>query len=391
ERVTAVEPNDEPAFVPAPSAPPSNTPTLELGDRKQQLAWVSIASAALVFLCLQPAANAFREAPASQSAALVAYQEGVALLDQDPHTADLVRGAPATVTRAIERLEFSVAADPGSARAWAKLAEAYDYAFPYSGRDPAEDGRRAEAAARRAVVLDDRYAEGHHMLALVLYMIRWDFPAAEREYRRALELDPRNIYAAVEYADLLRETGRVQQAADLIRKSRALNPGLPALASKEAEIHLDLGHPDAAIAAANAALALNRSYVRAEVWLGHAQEQKGNVQAAMQHYEHVLAVDPTDRRALPAYGYLLARMGQAQRAEAVALRLEKINANVRNCAFQVAVVYAGLRRNDVALNWLEQAWRTHQVHFPFARVEARFRELHNEPRFRALIARVPVT
>lgn len=357
--------------------------------KQQQIAWISIASAALIFLCLQPA-KAHREPP-SHSAAVVAWQEGVALLQQDPHAARADRGAPEIVTRAIERLELAVASDPEFAPAWATLAEAYDYAFPYVGRDPTEDARRAEAAARRSVVLDDHFAEGRHMLALILFMIKWDFPAAEREYRRTLELDPRNVYAAVEYADLLRETGRVADAAALIRKSRALLPALPQLAAKEAEIHLDLGHADAAIAAANSALALNRSYTRAEVWLGQAQEQKGNHQLALKHYEHALAVDHLDRRALPAYGYLLARLGETERAEQVAKQLEGMNQNVRNCAFQVAVVYAGLRRYDVALDWLETAWRTHQVHFPFARVEPRFRELRDNPRFKALIARVPVT
>jgi hypothetical protein len=84
-------------------------------------------------------------------------------------------------------------------------------------------------------------------------------------------------------------------------------------------------------------------------------------------------------------------MGQTERAEQIAKQLEDMNGNVRNCAFQVAVVYVGLRRYDVALDWLEKAWRTHQVHFPFARVEPRFRELHDKPRFKELIARVPVT
>lgn len=358
--------------------------------RRQQLAWVGIASAALAFLCLQ-SASASRRAAVPPDQAVVAWQEAVALLQQDPHAAQSERGAPATLTRAIERLEFSVAADPNFAPAWATLAEAYDYAFPYFGRDPAEDGRRAEAAARRAIALDGQLAEGHHMLALVLFMIRWDFPAAEREYRRTLELDPRNVYALIEYADLLRLTGRVQPAADLIRKGRALLPALPQLAAKEAEISLDLGHPDAAIAAAKDALASNRSYLRAEVWLGQAEEQKGNVEAALGHYRHVLEIDPSERRALPAYGYLLARTGQTERAEQIVRQLEGTNADIRNCAFQVATVYLGLRRYELAHQWLERAWKTHQVHFPFARIDQRFGELRQDSRFRALLAKVPVT
>jgi hypothetical protein len=94
-----------------------------------------------------------------------------------------------------------------------------------------------------------------------------------------------------------------------------------------------------------------------------------------------------NRRALPAYGYLLARSGQGDRAREVAKQLEHIHANVRNCAFQIAVVYAGLREEERALDWLERAWRTHQVHFPFVTVEHRFRDLRKHPRFRGMLTR----
>jgi tetratricopeptide (TPR) repeat protein len=225
------------------------------------------------------------------------------------------------------------------------------------------------------------------MLGLVQYMLKWDFEPAEASYRRALALDPNNVYAAIEYADLLRETGRAVQAAELIRKSRALLPGLPQLAWKEAEIHLDFGHPDAAIAAANEALQLNRNYVRAYIVLGMAEEMKGDTASALARYEYVLSLDPLDRRGLPAYGYLLARTGQTERAREILQRLETLNATRRNCAFQVAVVYAGLGDDDRALDWLERAWRTRQVHFPFAVVEPRLRDLRKHPGFRELIAK----
>jgi tetratricopeptide (TPR) repeat protein len=191
----------------------------------------------------------------------------------------------------------------------------------------------------------------------------------------------------VELADILRENGRFQEAADLVRQSRALLPALPQLATKEAEIHLDLGRPQAAIAAANAALQLRRDFLRAYIALGMADESLGNAKSALARYEYVLTVDQYDRRALPAYGYLLARTGQHGRAKEIAERLEWITTNVRNCAFQVAVVYAGLGEHDRALDWLERAWRTRQMHFPFAAVEPRFRDLRENPRFRELLAR----
>lgn len=364
-------------------------PVLELasppvGRRGRTLAWTTVAVVMLAVLSIRVAGAWRSGGPHPEAAA--SFQEAVALMAQDPHVGQAERGAPPTLLRAIERLELAVAKDPGFARAWATLAEAYEYAFAYVGRDPGEDARRAEAAARRAVAIDPDLSAGHHMLGLIQMMIKWDFPAAEISYRRALELDPRNVYAAVEYADLLRETGRATQAAELIRRSRALLPALPPLAWKEAEIHLDLGHPDAAITAANAALQLKRTYTRAYIPLGMAEEMKGDTTSALARYEYVLSLDPFDRRALPAYGYLLARAGQTARAMQVLERLKLMNAIRRNCAFQVAVVYAGLGDHERALDWLERAWRTRQVHFPFAVVEPRFRCLRDEPRFQRLLS-----
>ena len=106
--------------------------------------------------------------PLRNPEAVAAWQEGNDLLDLDPHTAVSDRGIPATLQRALERYEFAVARDPGFARAWASLAEAYDYAAAYVGRDANQDESRAEAAARRAVALDSKSAAGYAILGLTL-------------------------------------------------------------------------------------------------------------------------------------------------------------------------------------------------------------------------------
>jgi tetratricopeptide (TPR) repeat protein len=141
---------------------------------------------------------------------------------------------------------------------------------------------------------------------------------------------------------------------------------------------------------------LKRTYLRAYVALGTIYEAKGDFASALSQYRHVLDVNPSYRRGIPAYGYLLARTGQTDRARArvISAQLERANTTVRNVAFQVAVVYAGLGEDDLALDWLERAWRTRQAHFPFAAAESRLRRFHQNPRFRELLSRIglkPVT
>jgi tetratricopeptide (TPR) repeat protein len=223
------------------------------------------------------------------------------------------------------------------------------------------------------------------MLGLVLFSMRWDFTAAEKEYRRTIELDPRSVYAIVEYADLLRDTGRTEQAAAEVRKARALLPMVPVLAVKEAEIQLDQKQPDGAIQTANGALRMNRDYLRANVVLGMAWEAKRDFEKALSEYQTVLTVSPHDRRALPALGYLLGTLGRRTEAQAVATKLEDLTGRLRNMAYQVGVVYAGLGDSERALDWLERAYQTRQALVPFMAVDYRLKRLRDSPRFRAIL------
>jgi tetratricopeptide (TPR) repeat protein len=337
--------------------------------------------------------DAARDVTAARAAqvdpeALAAWREGNELLRHDPHSGLSEHGMPRMLARAIERYEVAVARSPAFARGWASLAEGYEYASAFVGRNQAEDTRRAEEAARRAISLEPGLPEGHAMLAMVLFYLRWDFAGAEAAYRRAIELDPRAAWAIVEYVDLLRETHRLGEAASEIRRARMLQPALPVLAVKEAEVLLDQGRAEEAIAAATAAIGLKHDSRRAYVVLGMAREASGEPEQALPHYQRALEMNPQDRRALPALGYLLGRLGRRDEARAVLRTLGEINDRVRSCAYQIAVVHVGLGEHDHALSWLERAVDRRQMHAPFMVVESRFRDLRSHPRFRALVERL---
>jgi tetratricopeptide (TPR) repeat protein len=372
-----------------PSAP--RRPTLRERVLIASRSWMTVAFCGLLVVMWMATGNARVSDVLTESShpeAVAAWQEGVELLRQDPNSAVTDGGMPPTLGRAIDRYEFAVARDPRFAKAWASLAEAYDYASVYVGRDRDEDARRAESAARRAVALDTNLPSGHAMLGLVHYCLRFDFKAAEIEYRRAIELDPRSTYAVIEYSDLLRQTGRLDEAEAQIRKARALQPGLPVLAVKQAEIQLGRKQPDAAIVTLNEALRLRHDVRRAHVALGVAWEAKGDLERALSFYRQALVMNPQDRRALPALGYVLGVMGRRDEALAVGRQLEDMNARVRNCAFQVAVVYAGLGEHEKAIDWLERAWRTKQSAAPSMAIEYRFEPLRQHPRFRAILEQI---
>jgi tetratricopeptide (TPR) repeat protein len=388
ERTSAAHPAPAPALL---NTPPDVVPAAKSRSSSVLTAsrsWVPFAVSG-VLAVVWFATNNVRVSDATarepHPEALVAWKEGTDLLNQDPNSAVTEKGMPPTLERAIERYEFAVARSPSFTKGWASLAEAYDYASAYIGRNREEDASRAEAAARKAIALDRNLAGGHAMLGLALFGLRFDFKGAEASYRRAIELDPRSTYAIIEYTDLLRATGRLDEAEEQIRKARVLQPGLPVLAVKQAEVQLDRKQPDAAIVTVTEALRLRHDVRRAHVVLGAAWEAKGDMERALSCYRQALGMNPQDRRALPALGYALGVMGRKQEAQAVARQLESMHASVRLCAFQVATVYSGMGEYEKAIEWLERTAQSKQAALPMITVDYRLQPLRQHPRFQAIV------
>lgn len=315
-----------------------------------------------------------------------AWREAVSLIAQDPLTTAAESGLPVSLERAIERLEFAVARAPAFAPAWSALAESYDYAASFRGRDLTSDANRARMAASRAITLDPGWAHGHATLAAILADLFFDFAAAEREYQRAIELDASDAQARCGYADLLRITGRAQKAAQLLAAWRRNLPVSAALAAKHAEVLADLGDFDAAEAAAQESLRFRRNDRRARLALGFVQEKRGRFVAAAAEYESVLRQDPQDRRALPAYGYVLGRLGRLKEARAVRQRIERIHQRTRNMAYHAAIVHAGSGDVEPAIAWLVEARKSRHRMLAFALADSRLDSLRTHPSFQRLLA-----
>lgn len=389
----------EPAQLPQhdvqPPPPVAQRPEPRFTTRAGQVSWASLL--AVLLSCGWLAGQAWSNSRPVNSGlsknpdAVAAWQEGMHLVNLDPHTADSQQGVPQTLQRAIDRFEHAVKQDPEFVPAWTSLAEAYDYASGYVGRDWNQDVRRAETAARRAIALDSKFAPAHAMLALIQGTDRFDFSEAEQSYRRALSLDPRLPYATAELVDLLRETGRFNEARAQLIKARELLPNFPVLASKQAELELDSNQLDAAIATATSAISMKRDYGRAYVVRGTAHERKGDTTAALSDYLAASEMKGEERRAFPALGYLYARMGRVAEAKAVLRQLEIMNSSLRNCAFQIAVVHAGLGNDDLALNWLERAHQSRQALIPFAAVEYRLERLRGHARLQAIFSQLRIS
>ena len=126
--------------------------------------------------------------------------------------------------RAVEYFQQAAAKDPTHARSYAGLADSWALMSSYNYGAPRDLIPRARAAVLRALDLDERLAEAHTSLALIIESYDWDWPAAEKEYRRAIELDPNYATAHHWYGEFLAFQGRFDEALAENERARELDP-----------------------------------------------------------------------------------------------------------------------------------------------------------------------
>jgi tetratricopeptide (TPR) repeat protein len=287
---------------------------------------------------------------------------------------------------AIGLLESATTRDPRFAGAWSLLALGYDLAADIDWQNAATWIPKAKAAAGNAVRVNQEQADAYSVLGGIALYTEWDFAAAERHLKRAVDLNPGEDHYLRDYADLLRITGRSEQARVEVDRALAIQLNAPRTLFQRALLLYDLDRCTQSDADADRALRLLPGYSQA-IWLkGLCAEARGDFSQAEQLFRQVLAVAPQDSRALPALGHTLARM-PGRRAEALEIRgqLEELRRQGKRVEYALALVHTGLDNIPAALYWLEQAFATRDVSIIYMNVERRLRPLHGEPRFQDLL------
>ncbi|MGH9657889.1 MAG: tetratricopeptide repeat protein, partial [Bryobacteraceae bacterium] len=277
-------------------------------------------------------------APSSQS--LQFFIEAKDLLKRDPRKAAFTRGLPQNLVAAIERLDKVTAAESGFAQAWTYLAIACEFAISYDRPNAAQYHAKAEAALRKAIALDETLAEAHTSLGEILFFRNYDLRAAETHWRRAIEIDPRDANLQRLFADLMRVTGRPEQAEREMRRALELGTHDADLETQYGLLMYDQRRYDEAIGRAQRALTIEADNRVAHWLIGLCFEQKGKLKEAEAKYRHILAAAPTDGRGLPALGYVLGRMGRTREALEIAAELTKMHEGGRTLSYPIALVYA---------------------------------------------------
>ena len=292
---------------------------------------------------------------------------------------------PQGFERAVECFQQALEKDPGYARAYAGLADSYALMSEYDMVPPKVQMPKARAAARRAVELDEKLSEAHASLAMIAQNYDWDWNTAEKEYRRAIELDPNYATAHHWYAEYLALVGRFDEAFVEIDRARQLDPLSLIIATDRGAILYFSRQYDPAIEQFRAVLDMEPNFPRAHM-LVFAYVEKGMYAEALADVEKWQRSDDNPWSWM-MLAYVYGRSGQQVKAGAALKELEKSSRRGKVGPLSIAVAYIGMGDKEKAIAWLEKAYAEHSISTAL-KVDPIYDPLRSDPHFRALLRRV---
>jgi TolB-like protein/tetratricopeptide (TPR) repeat protein len=338
----------------------------------------SVASKIGASMTPQESAKLTADRPAVSPPAYEAYIRG-SYFQQKVTKPDLRKG--------IGYFQQAIEADPAYAAAYAGLAGCYNLLGYYSIESPEEVFPQAQAATLRALELDSMLAEAHGALAFNEFFYGWNFIAAEREFRRALELDPKWAVGHTSYGLFLTAMNRSDDAITEMKRAQELDPLTVIIHAAVARPYYNARRYVDAIVQSRKTLGLDSTFHRAHYWLGLSYEQLSRPADAIRELENTVAQSPTSlyRGAL---GHAYAVAGQRAKALRVLRELQARSDSSYVSPFDIATIYAGLGNRARTFEYLEKAYQERVPYLVYLAVDPHFDDFRADPRFRELVHRI---
>jgi TolB-like protein/Tfp pilus assembly protein PilF len=295
-----------------------------------------------------------------------------------------------SLTRALALFQQSVKADPTYAPAYAGLADCYELlgSAPYTALPPNQAFPKAEAAARKALELDETLAEAHVSLGYSKLVYEWNLVDAEKELTRAIKLRPDYATGHQFYAYYLTAIGDLTGAIAERKRALELDPVNPLLTSALGEAFYQNRQFDLTIEQNSKSLTFDPTYAIALVNIGRAYELKGMHPQAREAFEKILAVAPNDPAVLSLIGHEYAVSGDTPKAAQIIAQLQQLSSHTYVPAIYIALVYTGLHDSDHAFEWLDKAYNEHCEYLVYLPTEPLADPLRADPRFAQLLQRL---
>jgi TolB-like protein/Flp pilus assembly protein TadD len=288
---------------------------------------------------------------------------------------------PASVQKSIDYFQQAIQKDPNYALAYAGMAEAYATRFDLS---PAEQCSKAKAMATAALQMDEGLAEAHNALALCLFDFD-DWAGAEREFQRALALNPNYAQAHQWYAQYLMAMGRRDSAVEELKRAEKLDP-LSLMISGGSGRYGE--QYDLIIESSRKKLELDPNNFRPYMQLGWAYAQKGMYREAIAAYQKARGFSDEVPNVLSGLGYTYGIWGKRAEALKILRELKALSKRRYVSPQNIALVYVGLGEKDLAFDWLQNAVTEHSMNLPSLRNEKEWASVRSDPRYAELLRRI---
>jgi tetratricopeptide (TPR) repeat protein len=282
--------------------------------------------------------------------------------------------------KAIDYFQQAIELDRNYALPYLGLAKAYIPMALTSGLPSWEVMPKAREAALHAVEIDPSISEGYATLGFISFWYEWDWPAAERQLQKALDLDPKSAEAHVDYAHLLSNSGRHERALQEIRLSRELDPLSLLTNALEGQILFFAKDYDEALDRLQKTIDLEPNFWLSHLFISRVYTEKGMHSEAVAEAQR--AEELSGNSQSHAYhAYALAKWGKLSEARGILNELLKSSTETYVPPYNIALAYNAVGEPERALDYLEKGFSEKDVRMVFLTVEPQWDNLRSEPRF----------
>jgi len=292
------------------------------------------------------------------------------------------------LVKATDYFHRAIDTDPAYARAYSGLADSYALSgdWEYGILSPQDAFPKAKAAVTKALALDDNLSEAHTSLAFIQDLYDWDWASAEKEYKRALALNPGYATAHHWYAWHLIVMGRNAEGIAESKKAESLDP-LSLIISADLADALCIAHRyDESVEQSQKTIEMDPHFAVAHYELGQALEQKHRHDEAIAEFRRAIELSGGNTTFESNLANAYAVSGRKEEAMNIVKDLESRHSQGSSTDASIALIYVGLDDNDRAMIWLNRAY---QARFnPSILMRPVFDPLRSDPRFQDLLHRI---
>ena len=290
--------------------------------------------------------------------------------------------------KGIDYFNQAIAVDPNYALAYNGLANYYITTVDWY-LSPRESMPRARDAANKALAIDENLADAHTSMATIAWWYDWDSDTAEREYKRAIELNPRDSRSHEFYSWYLVSSGRVDQAFAQAKEAVQLEPVSAEMNTNLGQVFLWAHQYERAIEQFRSSIELDPTYFPTHDNLGRAYEATGKLPEAIAEFQRALQIEDGIPENWSNLGHAYALSGKTGEAQAIVERLKRSSASSYIPPYNMAALYAGLGNKDEAFAWLNRAYDQRSFYpAAYLKVDPQLDNLRSDPRFADLVRRV---